>query len=92
MATKTEKVKKKTAQAVTSKITATSRMSIKKGETYYTLEYSEERLIPDADDIELSIEREALWNTVNAEVDRQIADIEQSYKEAQVEREKKRKY
>ena len=61
------------SKAVINKITATSRISTKIGETFYTLEYSEERLVPeDADIIE---ERKLLWDAVNAEVDNQVEDI-----------------
>ena len=49
------------SKAVINKITATSRVSTKIGETFYTVEYSEERRF--------------LWDAVNAEVDNQIEDI-----------------
>ena len=61
-------------------IKATSRVSIKvrtkKGdETFYTLEYTEERMIPDVPDVDIQAERKALWDTVNTEVDNQVQDV-----------------
>lgn len=66
--------------AVTTVIRATSRASVKVGESYYTLEYSEERLIPEMEGVDLNKEREFLWETVNTECDHQIEDILKSYK------------
>ena len=71
-------MKKKTEyipKAVTTKITATSRTSVNIHDTFYTLEYCEERMIPNAEEVDLTQEREALWNTVNTEVDKQIEDV-----------------
>lgn len=69
--------KKKTevykSKAITSKIIATSRISKKIGETYYTLEFTEERIIPE--DADVVKEREILWDVVNGEVDKQIEDV-----------------
>ena len=55
------------------KIQATSRVSTKIGDTFYTFEYSEERLIEEGDDIEK--EREDLWETCHEEVDDQLEDV-----------------
>ena len=68
------------SKAVTSKIQATSRISLKVNETFYTLEYSEERLIPTVDGVCIEKEREMLWNTVNEEVDKQAEDVQKMYK------------
>lgn len=66
--------------AKTSSIRATSRASVKVGESYYTLEYSEERLIPEIPDtINLEEERAELWELCNSEVDKQILDILKTY-------------
>ena len=54
-------------------IRATSRASIKVRDSFYTIEYCEERSIDPEDDI--IKEREKLWDTCNSEVDLQIADI-----------------
>lgn len=65
------------SQAITTKITATSRASVKIKDSYYTLEFQEERVIPDrydAGDINLEAERALLWQEVNAQVDQQIQE------------------
>lgn len=59
--------------AETTSIRATSRASIKVGDSFYTVEWCEERSINPTDDI--SEERAALWETCNSEVDSQIEDI-----------------
>lgn len=59
-------------------IKASSRASVKVGDSYYTIEYCEERSINDNDDIEQ--ERAELWNTCNTEVDNQIMDILNTFK------------
>lgn len=61
------------SKAVINKITATSRVSTKIGETFFTVEYSEERIIPE--DADIVRERELIWDAVNTEVDNQIDDI-----------------
>ena len=67
-------------KAVVNKISATSRMSVKINDTFYTLEYSEERLIPAVEGVNLEEERKALWECVNNEVDNQVHDIYSLYK------------
>ena len=62
----------------TTTIKITSRASHKIGDSFYTVEYCEERSIEDGDDIVK--ERKALWDTCNEEVDAQIADIIKSFK------------
>lgn len=65
------------SRAIISKISATSRASIKIKDSFYTMEYTEERLIPNNDDtyIDIEKERQMLWDTVNNEVDTQIQEI-----------------
>ena len=75
MATKTYKSK-----ATVTSITATSRASVKVNDSYYTLEYSEERMIPEVEGVDIAKEREDLWNTVNAECDKQIEDVLKTFK------------
>ena len=58
--------------AKTTTIRATSRISTKVKDTFYTFEYCEERQIEDGDDV--ANEREKLWEVCNAEVDNQVAD------------------
>lgn len=66
-------------KAVVSKITATSRSSIKIKDNFFTIEYSEERVIPDLEGVDLDKEREALWDAVNNEVDNQAAIIYETF-------------
>lgn len=58
-------------------IRATSRASVKIHDSFYTMEYCEERSIDPEDVIE--DEREKLWDTCNAEVDNQIEDVLKSF-------------
>jgi len=64
--------------AKTTIIRATSRISTKIKDTFYTFEYCEERQIEDGDDV--VAEREKLWDTCNTEVDNQIEETLKMYK------------
>ena len=66
-------------KAKTTKINAVSRVAIKIRDNFYTVEYSEERTIPDVDGVILKEERAALFDTVNAVVDAQAEDIVRSF-------------
>lgn len=57
----------------TTKIQASSRASVKVGDSFYTVEWTEERSIDEKDNLEE--ERASLWDTCNEEVDNQISDI-----------------
>lgn len=59
----------------TTKITATSRCAIKIKDNYYTLELSEERTMPESDGIDLDKEYSALFDSINAEIDKQCQDV-----------------
>ena len=59
-------------------IKASSRASVKVGDSYYTVEWTEERSVDPTDDIEA--ERADLWETANDEVDNQIKDILTAFK------------
>ena len=63
--------------AKTTTIKASSRASVKVGDNFYTIEWTEERTIQPKDDIEE--ERTLLWDDVNREVDSQIEDILEAY-------------
>ena len=67
-------------KAITKTIKTTSRASVKVGESYYTVEYSEERIIPDIEGIDIEKERQFLWEDTNAECDNQIEDILKTFK------------
>lgn len=66
-------------KAVISKIQATSRMSLKIHDNFFTIEYSEERVIPDVDGVDIDKERETLWDAVNNEVDNQAEIIHETF-------------
>lgn len=67
------------SKAITTQIRATSRASVKVKDNFYTVEYTEERTIPDLPDVDLVKERTMLWDCVNNEVDMQIEDIIKSF-------------
>lgn len=64
----------------TTKIIATSRASVKIRDSYYTIEYSEERAVPQDMEVDLDSERKELWDKVNGEVDSQIEEIIKTFK------------
>ena len=68
-------------QAKTVKISGTSKATVQIKNNYYSFSYSEERELPEDDSrVNIEKERELLWETLNAEVDRQIEEITQLYK------------
>lgn len=75
-----KKIKPYESLAKITVISATSRASIKIKDNYFTVEYHEERAIPDIDGVQIDKERELLWNTVNNECDNQIEEISQTFK------------
>ena len=64
--------------AKTTTIRATSRISTKIKDTFYTFEYCEERQIEEGDDV--VAEREKLWDVCNEEVDNQVTDTLAMYR------------
>lgn len=64
--------------AKTTTIKASSRVSMKVKDNFYTVEYTEERSLEDGDNIEE--ERKELWYDVNNEVDKQIEEIYETFK------------
>lgn len=60
----------------TKMIHAISRASVKIGDSYYTLEYGEDREVPDDFDMNnLDQEKRKLWDDCNNQVDGQIEEI-----------------
>lgn len=59
------------SKAIITTIKATSRVTLKIKDNFYALEYTEERSIPDVDDVDIEMERKLLWNNVNDTVDDQ---------------------
>ena len=68
------------SKAIITTIRATSRASVKVRDNFYTVEYSEERAIPNDEDIDIEAERQMLWDTVNSECDNQIEEILKTFK------------
>lgn len=66
------------AKAVTTSIKATSRVAIKIKDNYYTVEFTEERAVPEDCDVEE--ERAELWDAVNTSVDEQCEQILKTFK------------
>lgn len=67
-------------KAETKTIKATSRASIKVNDSFYTLEYCEERTIPQTSNVNIQLEKDLLWDEVNAQVDKQIEDVLKAFK------------
>ena len=63
------------SKAVVTNIKATSRVAIKIRDNFYTVEYTEERAIPDVDGVNIEEEQNILFDSVNAIVDAQAEDI-----------------
>lgn len=63
------------SMATTTKITAVSRVALKLKDNFYTVEFSEERAIPDAEGVNIEEERKILFDDVNAIVDSQCEEI-----------------
>ena len=61
-------------------IKASSRASVKVRDNFYTVEWCEERSLPDNGQIDIDKEREDLWDTCNREVDNQIEEIVKVFK------------
>lgn len=68
------------SKAIISTIKFASRASVKVGESFYTVEACEERMIPAVEDVDIDEERRLLWDTVNTECDEQIKDILATFK------------
>ena len=66
-------------KAVITTIKATSRASLKIRDNYFTVEYTEERVIPDIEGIDIEQEKLALWEAVNTEVDNQAELLEKTF-------------
>jgi hypothetical protein len=67
------------SQAVPTLIRATSRVSAKLNESFYTFEFLEERAFPidlvEEGQINFEKEKEMLWDEVHSQVDKQVSDI-----------------
>lgn len=77
--TNTAKFEAYKQKAVTTKIIATSRASVKINDNFYTVEMSEERTIPNVSDVDIVKEQKLIWDSVNESVDNQIIDIKNAF-------------
>lgn len=68
-----------TSKATITSIKATSRSAIKIKDNYYTVEFTEERTVPDVEDVDLDKERRFLFDDVNTIVDEQVIDIVKTF-------------
>lgn len=71
------KTKTYESKATTTSIAISSRASVKVGDNFYTIEYHEERSIPE--DANVEEERKILWDVCNNECDFQIQEILDAY-------------
>ena len=69
----------KESKAVTVTIKATSRVALKVRDNFYTVEFTEERTIPDGE-VDMDFERSVLWDDVNKCVDDQCEEILKTFK------------
>ena len=67
------------SKAKTTKISYTSRASVKIHENFYTVEATEERSIPDVDDVNMAEEWKLLCSAVDAIVDNQCEEIVRTF-------------
>lgn len=63
------------SKAIVTNIKATSRVAIKIRDNFYTVEYTEERAIPDVAGVDIEQEQNILFDSVNSVVDAQAEDI-----------------
>lgn len=70
---------------IESKISASSRISIKIGENFYTIEAAVEKTLPQnitqdtLDAIDMDKEWDILFDSINEKVDKQVEDINRAY-------------
>ena len=63
------------SKATVTSIKATSRVAIKIRDNFYTVEYTEERAIPDVEGVDIEQEQNILFDSVNSIVESQAEDI-----------------
>lgn len=70
----------KESKAIPVTIKATSRVALKIKDNFYTVEFTEERAIPDDRTIDMKFERSVLWDDVNKCVDDQCEEILKTFR------------
>lgn len=67
------------SKSIPTTIKATSRVSVKINESFYTFEFQEERTFPanlvEEGKVDFEKEKEMLWDEVHGQVDKQVSDI-----------------
>ena len=61
-------------------IKAESKTTIKIKDNYYSVTYTEERTIPEMEDVNIDAERALLWDDVNKTVDMQAEEIIKTFR------------
>ena len=69
----------KESKAIPVTIKATSRVALKIKDNFYTVEFTEERALPD-EEVDMEFERQKLWDDVNNCVDNQCEEILRTFK------------
>ena len=69
-----------TSKSTVTSIKATSKVTLKIRDNFFSVEYTEERTVPDVDGVDIEAERECLFEDVNAVVDQQASDIKNTFK------------
>ena len=68
------------SKAIITTIKADSKCTVKVKDNYYSIEFTEERSIPESPEVDINLERQLLWDDVNAVVDDQINQILDTFK------------
>ena len=68
------------SKATVTTIKANSKVTLKIKDNFFSVEYSEERTVPDVDGVDIEAERKCLFNDVNAIVDEQADVIRKTFR------------
>ena len=68
------------SKAIITTIRANSKVTLKIRDNFFSVEYSEERTIPDVEGVDIEAERRCLFEDVNAIVDEQAEEIRKTFK------------
>ena len=68
------------SKAIITTIRANSKVTLKLRDNFFSVEYSEERAIPDVEGVDMEAERRCLFEDVNAIVDEQAEEIRKTFK------------
>ena len=68
------------SKATVTTIKATSKVTLKIKDNFFSVEYAEERTVPDVDGVDIDAERECLFEDVNNVVDTQANEIRKTFR------------